>query len=47
MKANHNKLKYTDFCIPTVSKIVKSQNESKSQRNRQRIFSSGYCVKDR
>jgi len=47
MKANHNYVAFTTMKIQTVSKIVKSQNESKSQQNAAFEALEQNCVKDR
>jgi len=47
MKANHNTGSSNVFVGYTVSKIVKSQNESKSQHMKKKIKKCKDCVKDR
>jgi len=47
MKANHNESVEYGLILSTVSKIVKSQNESKSQQNGNRQNNTKDCVKDR
>jgi len=47
MKANHNTNDKYDFRKGTVSKIVKSQNESKSQQVNGQKLECLHCVKDR
>jgi len=47
MKANHNAFLRFTFSPQTVSKIVKSQNESKSQQGIKDATGALNCVKDR
>jgi len=47
MKANHNNFATALNSCFTVSKIVKSQNESKSQQPHKRRKHRHHCVKDR